>query len=58
MASTTIRIDQKTHAILREWSTERDETIGQVVADLVEAQRRARFWRQMHDDYVHPVCMF
>lgn len=51
MASTAIRVEENTHATLREWSEEQDKTIGQVVADLVEGQRRARFWRQVHDDY-------
>jgi hypothetical protein len=52
MASTVIRIDEVTHAKLREWSEADHKTIGQVVADLVERQRRAEFWRQVHDDYV------
>lgn len=51
MASTAIRVEEKTHATLREWSEEQHTTIGQVVADLVEHQRRARFWRQVNDDY-------
>lgn len=52
MASTAIRVDDKTHATLRKWSESGDKTIGQVVADLVEGQRRARFWKQVHDDYL------
>ena len=51
MASTAIRIEEKTHATLREWSEQEGKTIGQVVSDLVEQQRRARFWRQVRDDY-------
>jgi len=51
MASTAIRVEEKTHATLREWSEEQEKTIGQVVADLVERQRRVRFWQQVRDDY-------
>ncbi|MBA2470496.1 MAG: hypothetical protein H0V37_13915 [Chloroflexia bacterium] len=51
MASTAIRVEAQTHATLREWSEEQDKTIGQIVAELVEGQRRARFWRQVRDDY-------
>lgn len=51
MASTVIRVEEKVHATLREWSDEQDKSIGQVVSDLVEQQRRAQFWRQVHDDY-------
>ena len=52
MASTAIRIEEKTHATLRDWSEEQDKTIGRVVTELVEGQRRARFWHQVHNDYL------
>lgn len=51
MRSTVIRVEEKTHATLRSWSDEQDKSIGMVVSDLVEQQQRARFWRQVHDDY-------
>lgn len=51
MASTVVRVEEKIHTILREWSDEQDKSIGQVVSELVEQHQRTRFWRLVHDDY-------
>jgi hypothetical protein len=51
MGSAVIRVEEKTHATLREWSQEQDTSIGRVVSDLVERQLRDRFWRQVRADY-------
>lgn len=51
MAGTTIRVDGRTHEMLRELSKEEHKSIGQVVTELVERHREERFWQEMHEDF-------
>lgn len=51
MATTVVRIGEKTHAKLREWAEQQQKPIGQIVSDLVEAQETERFWREMREDF-------
>lgn len=47
MASTTIRVDPRTHAILRELSEQEHKPIGQLVTEAVERYRDEKFWQEM-----------
>lgn len=51
MATTVVRVDERVHAKLREWSEEQKKSIGQVVAELVENQEKERFWAEMRAGY-------
>lgn len=51
MATTVVRIEARTHAMLRAWSEAQNKSIGQVVADLVEQREQEQFWQQMREDY-------
>lgn len=51
MATTVVRIEAGTHATLWAWSEAQGKSIGQVVAELVEQQKREQFWRRMREDY-------
>src|SRR5690349_19639109 len=51
MASTVVRIEERTHATLRAWSDQDHKPIGQIVTELVEREATQRFWREMHEDY-------
>lgn len=51
MASTVVRVEAKTHAILRAWASEQKRPISKIVSDLVESQEAARFWKEMHEDF-------
>lgn len=47
MASTTVRVDPRTHAILRELSEQEHKPIGQLVTEAVERYRDEKFWQKM-----------
>lgn len=51
MASTLVRVEEKTHATLRRWAESEQKPIGQIVTELVEARERERFWREMREGY-------
>jgi hypothetical protein len=51
MASSSIRVDEKTVATLRVISEHEHRPIGQIVTDLVERYRRETFWRDMHEAF-------
>jgi hypothetical protein len=51
MASTVVRIEERTHATLREWADQDHKPIGQIVTELVEREATQRFWREMHEGY-------
>jgi hypothetical protein len=51
MASTTVRVDERTRELLREWSKEQRRPIGEIIAEMVEQQQKERFWREMHEDF-------
>ncbi len=52
MASTWIRVDEDTAALLREMANERAVSIGVVVADLLEEDRKRRFWAAVDADFI------
>lgn len=47
MTGTTIRVDGRTHQMLRELSREEHKPIGQVVTELVERHREEKFWQDL-----------
>lgn len=51
MASTVIRVDERTSSTLRALAEEQHKPIGQVVKDLVERYEHDRFWAGLHDDF-------
>jgi predicted transcriptional regulator len=51
MASTSVRIDQRTHARLRRLSEAEHKSIGQVVTEAVEKYEKDKFWREMHESF-------
>jgi hypothetical protein len=52
MASTGIRVEERTHATLCVWADQEHKPIGQIVVELVEREATQRFWQAMHEDYV------
>ena len=51
MATTVVRVEERTHAILRAWAEEQGKSISQIVREMVEHQESERFWRVMREDY-------
>jgi hypothetical protein len=51
MATTVVRVEERTHSILRSWAEERNTSISQVVRDLVERAEADQFWQTMRMDY-------
>src|SRR5690349_4720426 len=51
MASTVVRIDERTHATLRALAEREHKSIGQIVTELVDRQETERFWREMREGY-------
>jgi hypothetical protein len=51
MASTTVRVTQHTHEVLRELAAARGESLQQVLEDAVERYRRERFFADVHAAY-------
>ena len=51
MATTVVRVEERTHLVLREWAKERNTSVSQIVRDLVEQAEADRFWQTMRMDY-------
>lgn len=51
MASTMIRVDEKTHKSLKEMANEEHTSVGQIVADMTKRRKREAFWKAMHESY-------
>ena len=47
MAGTTIRVDVRTHEMLRELLKQEHKPIGHLVTDLVARRREERFWQDL-----------
>lgn len=53
MASTTVRVTQHTHEVLRELADSTGEPMQRVLEDAVERYRRERFFADLHAAYAH-----
>jgi predicted transcriptional regulator len=51
MASTTVRVTERTHAVLRELAAVTGEPLQQVLEEAVERYRRERFFADLHAAY-------
>jgi predicted transcriptional regulator len=51
MASTTVRVTEHTHALLRELAAASGEPLQQVLEEAVERYRRERFFADLHAAY-------
>jgi predicted DNA-binding protein len=51
MASTTVRITQRTHQVLRELAEATGKPLQQVLEEAVERYRRERFFADLHAAY-------
>lgn len=51
MATTTIRVDKETHAVLAEAATESGESLMATVHEAAEALRRQRFAKGVRADF-------
>ena len=51
MSSTMVRVEEKTYMALRERAEERHISMGAVIAELIEADREARFWAAANADF-------
>lgn len=51
MATTVVRVEERTHAILKAWADEQGTSLSQVVSELVEKAETERFWQVMREDY-------
>jgi len=51
MASTTVRVTERTHQVLRELSAETGESLQQVLEEAVERYRRERFFAELNAAY-------
>lgn len=51
MASTVIRVEEKTHAKLKSWADQQHKPVGQIVTELVEQAAAEKFWREMREDF-------
>jgi hypothetical protein len=51
MASSSVRVEEKTIEKLRVISKEENRPIGQIVTDLVEKYERDKYWKEMHEDF-------
>jgi hypothetical protein len=49
--TTTIRINEKLHATLRETAEAEHRPIGQVIEDAVRRYQREKFWQGVHEDF-------
>lgn len=48
--TTTIKVPTETHARLLEIASEDDQTMGEIVAQLVKKYDRERFWQKVAED--------
>jgi predicted transcriptional regulator len=51
MASTTVRVTEHTHEVLRELAAGTGKPLQRVLEEAVEQYRRARFFADLHDAY-------
>ena len=51
MASSSIRVAEKTVSALRKLSETEQRPIGQIVTDLVERYQEEKLWQAMHDGF-------
>lgn len=51
MASTTVRVSERTHQVLRELAAATGEPLQQVLEDAVEEYRRVQFFGHLRDAY-------
>lgn len=51
MATTSVRVDPRTHAMLRDLSEQEHKSIGQIVTKTVEKYRKDKFWQEFEEDY-------
>ena len=51
MVSTSVRIDEKTLATVRELSKSEQKSIGQVIAEAVKRYEDEKFWKEMHEGF-------
>ena len=51
MATTVVRVEERTHSILKSWAEERNTSISQVVRDLVDRAATDQFWQAMREGY-------
>jgi predicted transcriptional regulator len=51
MASTTVRVTEHTHEVLRELAAATGASLQQVLEDAVEQYRRERFFAELHAAY-------
>lgn len=51
MASTTVRVTEHTHRVLRELAEATGESLQQVLEEAVEQYRRERFFADLHAAY-------
>jgi len=49
MATSVVRVDERTHAQLRELSEQEHRPIGQIVTELVDEYQKRRFWQQVNE---------
>ena len=50
--ATTVRVEDKLAATLRELSSEERRPIGQVIEDAVAQYQKEKFWTGVHEDFV------
>lgn len=51
MASTTVRVSERTHQVLRELAAATGEPLQQVLEEAVERYRRVQFFADLRDAY-------
>jgi hypothetical protein len=51
MASTSVGVDEKALATIRELSKSGRKPIGQVIADAVKRYEDQKFWKEMHEGF-------
>jgi predicted transcriptional regulator len=51
MASTTVRVSERTHQVLRELAAAKGEPLQQVLEEAVERYRRVQFFADLRDAY-------
>ena len=51
MSTTTVRVSERTHQVLRELSAATGEPLQQVLEDAVEGYRRVQFFADLRDAY-------
>ncbi len=51
MANTTVRIPERTHQTLKEMAEREGKTMGAIIEDLVEQDRRLKFYQAVDEAY-------